>query len=236
MAVRRWWVKESGGKLYLVSRAGLLSVYDPHAVFTGRSWDAQSASVLFATTPPRSILLLGLGGGTVARQCRYMFPAANITAVEADKDIITLARRAFGVRDLGVRVIWDRAEEFLVRTRQRFDVIIEDAWPMGPGQARIRSDDDAWETRLERRLTDRGVLAVNVHSRGHRSRSYFEVLRRLRTRFAVVREVGLPGRLTTVLAAASNMRSGLEARGALGQLPLDARDAMRKMSFRCVRT
>ena len=47
------------------------------------------AFLLFNRTPER-ILLLGLGGGSLAKFCYSKLPAASITAVEVNEDVIAL--------------------------------------------------------------------------------------------------------------------------------------------------
>lgn len=59
-----------GEAVYLDAPEGTFSYYHPREIFTGFSWDALSASPLLARRRVESILILGLGGGTAARQCR----------------------------------------------------------------------------------------------------------------------------------------------------------------------
>eukprot|EP00439_Symbiodinium_sp_Y106_P011941 s5354_g1.t2 len=64
--------------------------------------DVLAAPVLLLPRQPRSILILGLGGGTVARALRALCPEASIVGVEMDDEVLDAARRHFGLDDLGV--------------------------------------------------------------------------------------------------------------------------------------
>ncbi len=228
----RWWIQHYKGFTYLMSAAGPLSVYHPNHIFTGCGWDAQSASLLFKQEAPRTILLLGLGGATAARQYRHLFPQARITAIEADSTIIAAARSHFDLDSLDLEVICDRAEAYLERSRRSFDAIIDDAWPVSPNEPRAARDDPDWGRRVLARLQGRGVLSVNVYARHQCARDHARLLNRLRRLFPAVREVGLPGRLTTVLVAGSTLSDGRRARAGIPSTPADCRHALSALTYR----
>ncbi len=215
-----------------MSQAGPFSVHHPTQVFTGRGWDAQTASLLFLPKAPSSILLLGLGGATAARQCRHLFPAARITAVESDSEIISTARQLFGLDNLRLNVVCDRAESYLARSQSRFDAIIDDAWPTTLLASRSAVDDINWVSRLIHMLKPQGAAAVNILSHGQDDGVYRRVLERMRRMGLCVREVGLPGRLTTVLVAGSNLLDGHHARGRIAFLPSGSYKALSVLSYR----
>jgi spermidine synthase len=82
----------------------------------------------------RSILLLGLGGGSAARVARALAPPARIVGVEIDPEVVALARRHFDLDQLGVEVIQADASVFLARSRERFDAVLDDVF-VGRGRA-----------------------------------------------------------------------------------------------------
>ncbi len=94
---------------------------------TGSVWDALAAPLL--ALPPsrrRSVLLLGLGGGSVARLVRAIAPAARVVGVEFDPDVVAAAQRHFDLDALGIEIVCDDARAVLVRERRRFDLVIDD--------------------------------------------------------------------------------------------------------------
>jgi spermidine synthase len=98
-------------------------------VTTGSVWDGIAAGLL--ALPPslrRSVLLLGLGGGSAARVVRAVAPRARILGVEIDPSVVRAARRWFELDALGVEVVVADAAAYLAHTRRRFDAVLEDVF------------------------------------------------------------------------------------------------------------
>jgi spermidine synthase len=155
------------------------SYYTPGEIVTGSVWDALAAPVLLLPPARRgSILLLGLGGGSVARVVRALAPRARIVGVEIDAEVVRMARRWFDLDALGIEVVRDDAESFLVRNRRRFDAIFDDIF-VGSGR-RVRKPD--WLPRpglsqMVRRLRPAGILASNaIDEAPEVTRALFELL------------------------------------------------------------
>jgi spermidine synthase len=83
--------------------------------------------LLFNRAPER-ILLLGLGGGSLAKFCHRRLPGAAITAVEVNPDVIAL-RDAFHIPrdDARFRVVCAEGADYVTRLGQFQDVILADA-------------------------------------------------------------------------------------------------------------
>jgi spermidine synthase len=75
-----------------------------------------------------SILVLGLGGGTIIRLLREKFKfEGKITAVELDAVIIKLAKEEFGVMpDRITKIICDDAVQYASSKKGKFDIILVD--------------------------------------------------------------------------------------------------------------
>lgn len=80
------------------------------------------------TASPQSILLLGLGAGSVVESLREKFRvSAPITAVEIDPQMAEIARKEFNLgRFPNVSIHIDSAENFLSANPTRYDHIIVD--------------------------------------------------------------------------------------------------------------
>jgi len=134
----------------------------------GPVWDALALSAL--ALPPerrRSVLIVGLGGGSVARVIRGLAPHARIVGVEIDREVVAAARAHLGLDALGVEVILGDALSVLRRERRRFDLVIEDAF-VGPTRT-IRKPEGFPEPLLAlawQRLTPGGVVACNTIHEG----------------------------------------------------------------------
>ncbi len=85
------------------------------------------AFLLFNPSPTR-ILLLGLGGGSLAKFCYSHLPHTSITAVEVNPDVIAL-RKAFCVpeNDERFRVVQAEGADYVARAGRSKDVILADA-------------------------------------------------------------------------------------------------------------
>src|SRR5882757_4409269 len=85
------------------------------------------AFLLFNRTPAR-ILLLGLGGGSLAKFCYRRLPYTSITTVEVNRDVIAL-REEFRIPrdDDRFRVICADAADYMAQLGLSQDVILADA-------------------------------------------------------------------------------------------------------------
>jgi spermidine synthase len=140
------------------------SWYEPGRSGTGSVWDALAAPLLLL--PParrRSVLILGLGGGSVARIVRALAPRAEIVGVELDSEVVSAAREHFDLDDLRVRVVESDAKNYLTRTKRQFDAILEDVFV---GSARKIHKPDWLPTpgldKASRRLARGGILVSNT--------------------------------------------------------------------------
>jgi spermidine synthase len=116
--------------------------------------------LLFDSCPGR-IVMLGLGGGSLAKFCYRMLPTAEIDVVEINPHVIAL-RRHFAIPedDERFRVVCEDAAEFVARTTGTADVVLADAF-----------DDDGLAGSLAQReflpnvhasLSPAGMLVMNL--------------------------------------------------------------------------
>jgi len=77
----------------------------------------------------RRVLLIGLGGGTIAKQFTHYYPDASVDAVEVDPLVVDVAQKYFGVQPgdrLRIHVADGRI--FLNRSSEKWDLIVVDAY------------------------------------------------------------------------------------------------------------
>src|SRR5471032_1723869 len=84
--------------------------------------------VLFVPRP-RHVLMIGLGGGSLAKFCYRHLPRTRISVVEINPDVIAL-REAFAIPedDQRFEIINDDGATFLAKGRARPDIILVDAF------------------------------------------------------------------------------------------------------------
>lgn len=122
-------VERRRGGLALTVDGTFASFYRPGRSATGSVWDALVAPLAWLPPARRgSVLILGLGGGSAARLVRAIAPKARIVGVEASAAVLRAARRHFDLDALGVDVVCGDARRYLVESRRRFDLIVEDVF------------------------------------------------------------------------------------------------------------
>jgi spermidine synthase len=145
------------------------SVRHPGTYLTRDYWD-EMLVLPFAVggrgRPPRSIAILGNAAGTTARAYGHFFPQTRIDAVEIDGELTEIGRRYFDLRAPRLHTHAADARPFLRRSKQRYDVIVVDAYrqPYIPFYLATR---EFFELARDR-LAPGGVVLINV---GHPERS-----------------------------------------------------------------
>ena len=139
------------------------SIYNPDQLLTGGPWDYFMLAPLFSEStvaPPTSALMIGLAGGTAARQLIAVYPEMRIDGVEIDPEVAEVARRYFGLTDPRIDVIIDDGRYYLRTTERTYDIIGIDAYkqPYIPFQLTTQE----FFREVEAHLTECGVAVVNV--------------------------------------------------------------------------
>ncbi len=147
------------------------------------SYTRAMLSGLLFRDEPRKVLLIGLGGGSLAKFLLHHFPACHIDAVEPRQDVISVAREFFDLPhspSLQIHVAdgVDFAREAGTE-RADYDLILVDAYD-ATGMAGDVSRESFFSD-LRSRLAVRGVISANL-ARPQRD-LYREALAALRTAF-----------------------------------------------------
>lgn len=126
---------------------------------------AMTAALLF-NEQPRSVLLIGLGGGSLAKFFLHHFPDCRVDAVEYREAVYKVARGYFRLPDdPRLTMHFADAGEFIRRADAaygNYDMILVDAFT-GDGIARSTCGLSFFES-CRARLSPQGVLAANLWS------------------------------------------------------------------------
>ena len=220
-------VEKRRGVLSLRVDGTWASSYRPGTPLTGSVWDALVAPI--AWLPParrRSVLVLGLGGGSAARLVRAIAPHSRVVGVESSAEVLDAARRWFELDALGVEVVHGCARQYLRRSRARFDLVIEDVF-VGEGRAVHKPD---WlpapGLAAAARLVHRGGLLVcNALDEAP------EVTRTLRALFPASVRIGIEGYDNAIVVGGPGSLSAVGLRAAAAAHPL-LRETLPQLSFR----
>jgi spermidine synthase len=131
--------------------------------------------ILFTPQMER-VLMIGLGGGTFTSLLRRHYPALWIDAVEIDPVVVEAAKRFFGVReDSRFRIHIEDGADFIERVSYSYDLIFLDAYTQD-GVPEHLATVDFFNT-VKARLSDNGVVVINLYGGEHIKRSIGKVFR-----------------------------------------------------------
>ena len=118
--------------------------------------------VLLFHPQPKSILMVGLGGGSLAKFCYKHLPHTHITVVEINPHVIAL-RQSFCIPDDDARfqVLQMDAADFMAQTEQSFDVVMVDGFDPHGMPEQLCSPQFYSDCR--RVLNSGGVAVANLH-------------------------------------------------------------------------
>jgi len=173
-------VEEAGGVCSLSFGGGVVQssmrLDEPFGLDLGYT-RAMMGFLLFCAEP-RNILIVGLGGGSLSKYCFRHCPAARITSVEIDPEVIAL-REQFRVPpdDERFRVMQADASAYLATGEVETDVILLDGYDAQGLPDCLCTESfyaDCW-----RALSEPGVLVVNLWGNDQHRGAYLRRLKRV---------------------------------------------------------
>jgi spermidine synthase len=153
-------------ELILNEGQAIHSVYDSQDNLTHGYWDYLMLANAFrpsqGTAPtPQSLAILGMAGGTTARQYRLAYGSQiDITGVEIDPEILAAGHRYFHLGDASAHEVLADARYWLETQAGKYDVVVLDAYrqPYIPFHLTTRE----FFQHVRDHLNPGGVAAVNV--------------------------------------------------------------------------
>jgi spermidine synthase len=143
---------------------------------------------------PKRALILGHGGGSLAKWLAAHWPDLEIDAVEVDPSVVLAAERYFAYQPIASHHVHVAdARTFLRATDARYDIIWLDVFARHLIPFHLTTQEFFQEVRAH--LTNDGVLAVNLASSGEgpdRQRAS-AVVETLRTVFPLIESFGVKG-------------------------------------------
>lgn len=119
---------------------------------------------------PRTVLSIGLGAGSLAKFIHRQRPRAAQTIVEIEPAVIAAARQHFKLPVEGTRLRIEIADgsDYVASSERTFDLILVDGFD-AKGRAGAL-DTLPFYCNCQARLSERGVVAVNLLTRNHGAR------------------------------------------------------------------
>jgi hypothetical protein len=170
----RYQVRRAGGSLRLYTNGVLHSQYNAARPLTGSVWDLLTVPAFL------------LAPGAVIQQLRRFVQPHTVVGVELSAVHLAIARRFFGVRGKGVRLVRSDAVDWLRAYRGApFDLVVDDLFGDADGQpVRAVAADRRWSALLLRHLAPHGIVVVNFPTRQELEASALQGEPRIRSCFA----------------------------------------------------
>lgn len=160
------------GKPYLIERDGMLalqfdelclqsemSLDDPDELVF--SYTRAMMSFLLIEPAPKKIVMVGLGGGSLAKYCYRYLPQAEIVVVEINPDVIALRNEfAIPADDARFKIVLGDGAEFVKEQTEPCDVLMVDGFDAAGLPDELCSQafyDDCFAS-----LSDDGIMVANL--------------------------------------------------------------------------
>ena len=146
---------------------------DPYALEF--AYTRKMMSFLLFVHQPRQILMLGLGGGSLAKYCHRHLPSTRTTVLEIDPHILAF-RDQFLVPpdDERLRVVLGDAAEYLHHCQENPDVVMIDAFDRDGFSASVCTR--AFNLDVRDALTPQGVMVANLVGSKARRAAHLEMI------------------------------------------------------------
>jgi spermidine synthase len=131
---------------------------DPNALEL--AYTRHMMAFLLFVPEPADILLVGLGGGSLAKFCHHYLPTARITVVESDAEVIALRSHFAVPEDARLEIVQADAADYLPACDGQFDAILLDGCD-ADGIAPSFANPMFYRTAAQR-LRPHGVLVANL--------------------------------------------------------------------------
>lgn len=126
---------------------------------------------------PKSVLVIGMGGGVFSNLLKKHFPKVEIDAVEIDPVVVDVAKQFFGTQEShDYRIHVQDGGEFVQQTGQLYDIILLDAYGSDGIPEHLATK--SFFQQVAKRLTNKGVVVANFGLDS--PRMYLKLAERLR--------------------------------------------------------
>ena len=210
-------------ELILNEGQAIHSIYyaNPNTVLTGWYWDYFLAAPYFNAgfTPNKlhRVGIIGLAGGTIARQFTKVYGPVPIDGVEIDPAIVNVAHKYFAMNEPNLHIHVEDGRTYLATTHEQYDVVAIDAFqqPYIPFQLTTRE----FFTSIRSHLSSQGVVALNTAHTTHDYRLVQAFINTMSQVFPSVYVFNVPGTFNTEVMGTMNRTSIETFRSNLASIP-----------------
>lgn len=190
--------------LWLNEGQGIHTQWHPTNLYYGRTWDYFLTAPYFNAPPHtpaevESLAIIGLAGGTIARQYTAVYGAIPIDGIEIDPDIVEASRQYLGMDMPNLHVLVEDARYAFRQQDKKYAVVGIDAYrvPYVPWQLTTVE----FFEEIDARLTADGVVVINVGRTPTDRRLEQAMANTMLHVFPSVHRMDVPNSINTILVA-----------------------------------
>ncbi len=183
---------------------GMHSMYNPQLTNFHGPWEQVLAAPFFNPAPykpseVKRMAIVGLAAGTTAREATAVFPGITIDGIEIDPQIVSVARKYFGMTEPNLNVIIQDGRVGLEKSPYHYQVISVDAYrpPYIPWHLTTK---EFFQIARDH-LTSDGVLVINVGRAPKDRRLVDAISSTLQAVFPSVHVMDLPDTFNSIIYA-----------------------------------
>ena len=219
-------VEDQDGMRYLLLNEGqgYHTQWHPEQLYYGRTWSYFLVAPYF--NPPQfqpddvqRVAIIGLAGGTIARQYTAVYDDIPIDGIEIDPAIVAASREYLGMTMPNLNVIIQDGRYGFNQLDERYSVVGIDAYRVPYVPWHLTTVEFFQE--IERKLTDDGVVVINVGRTPQDRRLIETMTATLLEVFPTVHSMDVPDSLNTILVATRQPTIPENLRANRAQLPSD---------------
>ncbi len=145
---------------------------------------------------PKRVMIVGLGGGSMAMFLRTLYPEIEVDAADIDPVVVDVAERYLDFkRDPKTHVYVEDGRKVLERSAGSYDLILLDAFAGDDVPKHLITIE--FMATVRQKLSDRGLAVANVW-RPSANRDYFPILRNWQATFGACCVLDIPDTPNTV--------------------------------------
>jgi predicted membrane-bound spermidine synthase len=149
-------------------------------------WSKRLRDIQKYIAAPKSVLILGLGGGTLAKLVRHSWETVSITGVDIDPVIVDLGKTYLDLEKTNTSIVIEDAYSFVLDQSQkkiRYDVIFVDLYKGDDFPEQFTTE--TFYRGLQSLLTSQGIVVINRLYYGIKRTQAMKSLKLLETLFTV---------------------------------------------------
>jgi spermidine synthase len=184
---------------------GIHSVYNPKTILTNQYWDDFLVAPYLTQAPVskrphlHDICIIGLAGGTIARQFTDVYGSVPIDGVELDPAVVAVGRKYFDMTEPNLHVYTEDGRTFLSTTRKQYDVIGIDAYQHLYIPFHLTTTE--FFTLIRSHLSSNGVFVLNTINESNNFTLVQAFVNTMSQVFPAIYQINVPNSGNTVLMA-----------------------------------